>query len=563
MTVESRKNRFSYRHLGRYGEIAGVLVKYGFGDLLSRINIERYLSAGERIFRKIPQARQHHGISRWDRVRLALEELGPAFVKLGQFAGNRPDMLPADLIASLEKLQDAVPPFDGKVAAGIVEKELGKKIDGLFSSFSMTPFASASIGQVHRAKVPDGREVAVKVQRPHIQDVIGVDLEIMHHIASLMEKHVQGMGAFEPRRLVDEFGSAIRKEIDFTVEAMHIQHFTRNFHSDDTVCIPEVFLDYSSRRVLTTEFIDGLKVTRLDALYKAGLDPKEIARRGAAAVLRQIFIHGFFHADPHAGNILVKGDNVICFLDLGMTGILTPTSRQRLCSIIVGVVQQNPQKIVTALAEMSYRQLEHRDELEYEVSELIQEYGSRSLSAINVSEVLNRLSQIVAAYHIRIMPGFYLLVKAIVTIEGIGYRLDPQFNMMEHLEPFVRQMIRRQYDPLQIIREGGEVAGDLLHLLRDLPSEIRELLQLIKAGQVRFEFEHRGLDPITRKFDQVINRLVFGLVLASLVIGSSIVILSDIPPTLYGLPVIGLAGFIAAGLMGFWLLISILRHGRM
>jgi ubiquinone biosynthesis protein len=309
--------------------------------------------------------------------------------------------------------------------------------------------------------------------------------------------------------------------------------------------------------------INGIKISRVDELYKAGCDPKEIARRGAAAVLRQIFVHGFFHADPHAGNILIKDINVICFLDLGMTGILTPTSRNRLSAIIVGIAQQNPQRIVTALAEMSYRQLQHREELEYEISEMIQEYAARSLSTINVSEVLNRLSQLMAIHQIRVMPGFYLLVKAIITIEGIGYRLDPQFNMMDHIEPFVKKMIREQYDIGTLLREGGAAAGDLLHLLRDLPSETRELLQLVKAGQVKFEFEHRGLDPLSHKIDQVANRLVFGLVLASLVIGSSIVILSDIPPKFNGLPVIGLAGFLTAGVMAFWLLISILRHGRM
>ena len=562
MTPSEQKKKFSYRHIGRYGEIVAVLVKYGFGDLLSRLSIEKYIDAGKRIFRVTPQ-RHPPGITRWDRVRLALEELGPAFVKLGQFASNRPDILPPELIASLEKLQDAVPPFEGKEAIGIIEKELGKSIGALYAEFVPAPFASASIAQVHRARLPDGTEVAVKVQRPQIVEVIDIDLEIMHHLASLMQRHVQGLGGIEPRKLVDEFAHAIRKELDFTIEAMHIRHFARNFHDDPTVHIPIVFPTHSARRVLTTELIDGIKITRLDELYNAGCDPREIARRGAAAVLKQIFIHGFFHADPHPGNILIKEGNVICFIDLGMTGILTPTGRNRLSAIIVGIAQQNPQRIVTALAEMSYRQLQQREELEYEVSELIQEYAARSLAAINVSEVLHRLSRLMVIHQIRMMPGFYLLVKAIVTMEGIGYKLDPQFNMMDHIEPFVRRMIREQYDLYHLVRDGSAAAGDLLHLLRDLPSETRELLQLVKAGRVRFEFEHRGLDPITRKFDQVVNRLVFGVVLASLVIGSSIVILSDIPPKFYGLPVIGLAGFLTAGIMGFWLLISILRHERM
>ena len=562
MNNAGRKNRISYRHIGRYGEIAGILVKYGFGDLLSRINIDRYIRAGRRIFRR-PRNGVPHAYSRWDRVRMALEELGPAFVKLGQFASNRPDILPPDLIRSLERLQDAVSPFGKEDARLIIEEDLGLPITALFSEFTDVPFASASIGQVHRASLPDGTNVAVKVRRPHVAETIEVDLEIMRHIALLMRRHIQGLGAFEPERLVDEFSHAIRKEIDFTVEAMHMRQFTYNFRDDPTVHIPEMYSTHSARRVLTTELINGIKVSRIEDLLSAGYNPKEIARRGAAAVLRQIFVHGFFHADPHAGNILVRENNVICLLDLGMTGILTQTSRNRLSAIITGIVQQNPKRIVTALAEMSYRQLLHREELEYEVSDMIQEYASRPLAAVNVSDVLNRLSRLMADHQIRVMPGFYLLVKALVTIEGIGYRLDPQFNMMDHLEPFVKKMITEQYTVHAVLREGGVAAGDLLHLLRDLPAETREMLQLIKAGQVKFEFEHCGLDPVIKKIDQVVNRLVFGLVLASLIIGSSIVIFSDIPPKYNGLPVIGLAGFVTAGLMGFWLLLSILRHERM
>lgn len=563
MNKEVRRNgKFSYRHLGRYGEIVAVLVKYGFGDLLSRLNVEKYLNVGKRLLHKKETAAAP-GVSRWDRVRMALEELGPTFIKLGQFASNRPDILPVELIIALEKLQDGVPPFEGKHAIDTVEKELGAPLETLFREFAPQPFASASMAQVYRARLHDGQEVAVKVQRPQIDDSVMVDIEIMHHIGSLMQRHLHGLGALEPEKLVDEFAHAIRKELDFRIEAMHIRHFASNFKNDPTVYIPQVFESHSARRVLTTEFINGIKISRIDDLLHAGADPREIARRGAVAVLRQIFVHGFFHADPHAGNILIKENNVICFLDLGMTGILAPTTRSRLSAIVIGIAQQNPQRIVTALAAMSYRQLQNREELEYELSELLQEYASRSIAAINVSEVLNRLSQLMAVHQIRVMPGFYLLVKALVTIEGIGYRLDPQFNLMEHIEPFVRRMIREQYNVAHLLHDGGEAAGDFIRLLRDLPSETRELLQIVKAGQVKIEFEHRGLDPITKKLDQMVNRLVFGLVLASLIIGSSIVIYSDIPPKFHGFPLIGLAGFLAAGIMGFGLLISILRHERM
>ena len=271
-TAERRRTRFNYRHIGRYGEIVSVLVKYGFGDLLSRLSIDKYLKAGNRIFRR-KKENAAPGVSHWDRIRMAIEELGPTFVKLGQFAGNRPDILPAELIAALEKLQDGVPPFEGSEAVATIEKELGSPIGTLFSEFSVQPFASASMAQVHRARLPDGQEVAVKVLRPHIADTVAIDIDIMHHIGSLMQRHLHGLGALEPRKLVDEFAHAIRKELDFRIEAMHIRHFGHNFRNDDTVCIPKVYPTHSARSVLTTEFINGIKVSRTADLSTAFFMP--------------------------------------------------------------------------------------------------------------------------------------------------------------------------------------------------------------------------------------------------------------------------------------------------
>ncbi len=558
----THRKKIHYRHIGRYGEIVSALVKYGFGDLLSRLNIERYLSAGKRVLR-MKQGVRVEEFSKWDRIRMVFEELGPTFIKLGQFASNRPDILPPELVEALEKLQDAVPPFSEKEALKIIESELGKPVWVLFKEFSEKPFASASMAQVHRAVLKDGTEVAVKVQRPRIYDNITIDLEIMYHIASLIEKHYQNLEALNPIQLVEEFSNAVSKELDFTIEANHIDHFSHNFKDDPYIGIPKVYHEFTRKKVITTEFIHGIKITNVNALVDAGMDPKEIAARGASIVLKQIFTHGFFHADPHPGNILVTPGNVICFLDLGMTGILTPTSRERLSTIIIGIANRDPQKIVKALYDMSEQQLEKKEELEYEVAEMIQEYASRSLSAINIGDVLNKLSSLLTAHKLKVIPGFYLLVKAMVTMEGIGYKLDPDFNMMKHLEPFAECLIREQFGALHLAREGIDSLQDLFFLLRDFPSESRELLQLIKSGRLKFGFEHRGLDPMLRKFDQLVNRMVFGLVLAALVIGSSIVIHSKIPPTFYGLPVIGIIGFVGAFMMALWLLISILRHERM
>jgi len=293
------------------------------------------------------------------------------------------------------------------------------------------------------------------------------------------------------------------------------------------------------------------------------LDPGEIARRGARAVLKQIFVHGFFHADPHAGNIIVMDGNVICFIDLGMAGTLTPSTRRRMGSIIAGFARRDPEAIAKVIFELTDQRFDKREYLEHEIAELLQEYASAALRTINVGDVLQRLTRIMTNHSIRMIPGFYLLSKSMVTLEGIGYRLDPDFNLMEHIEPFARQLIGEQFGPLHLAKETAATAIDYAELFRSAPAEMRDLLHLIKKGRLRIEFEHRGLDPVFRKMDQVVNRMVFGLVLAALVIGSSIVVLSNIPPKLYGLPLIGIAGFLAAGFMGFWLLVSIVRNKKM
>ncbi len=485
--VTYRKGGIHYRHFGRYGEIISVLVKYGYGDLLSRLNIERYVSAGKRILR-MKQHAYVEELSKWDRIRMVFEELGPTFIKLGQFASNRPDILPPDLITSLEKLQDSVPSFSEQEAIKIVESELKKSVWELFKEFSEKPFASASMAQVHRAVLKDGTDVAVKVQRPRISEAVNTDLEIMYHLATLVTKHYQNLEALNPIQLVDEFAGAISKELDFSIEANHIDHFAHNFRDDPLIYIPKVYHEFTSKKVITTEYIRGIKITNVKELTDAGLDPKEIASRGASIVLKQIFTHGFFHADPHPGNILVTPGNIICFLDLGMTGILTPTSRERLSTIIIGIASRNPQKIVKALYDMAEQQLERKDELEYEIAELIQEYASRSLSNINIGEMLNRLSLLLTVHKLKIIPGFYLLVKALVTMEGIGYKLDPDFNMMEHLEPFAEQLVKEQFGAVHIAKEGIDTIQDSFFLFRDFPSEARELLQLVKVGRLKIGF---------------------------------------------------------------------------
>ncbi|MBN1129571.1 MAG: AarF/ABC1/UbiB kinase family protein, partial [Chitinispirillaceae bacterium] len=478
-----------YRHLARYGEIVGVLARYGFGDLLARMRVHRFVKAGRRALR-MKVLDELESVSRWDRVRMAIEELGPTFIKLGQFASNRPDVLPLDLVASLEKLQDAVPPFPQAEAMARIEKELGKPVGELFARIEEQPFASASVAQVHRATLHNGQEVAVKVQRPRIEEMVAIDIVIMGHLAQLLEKYLEDLRVLNLQQLVDEFAGALSKELDFTAEARHFDLFAANFRGDPEVHIPVVFKELTTRKIITTEFIHGVKITNAADMRSAGLDPREIACRGSRAVLRQIFVHGFFHADPHAGNIIIMENNVIAFVDLGMAGILTPTTRRRMSAIIEGFVRRDPEAIVRVLYELTDQRFDRREYLEHEIAELMQEYASAALRTVNIGEVLQRLSRIMVEHRFRLIPGFYLLVKSLVTLEGIGYRLDPDYSLMEQVEPFARRLIGERFGPVNIARDAVETGADFAALLRDLPDEARDLLHLVKAGRLRIEFEH-------------------------------------------------------------------------
>jgi len=553
----------TYRHINRYRQIITVLIKHGFGDLVSETNLAKYIDLGKK-FIPWKKDKKTESLSRWERVRKVLEELGPTFIKFGQIMSNRPDLLPRDLIYELEKLQDSVPQFSGKDAQKLVENELGKPIYETFKNFETCPIASASVSQVHRAELIDGEEIVVKVQRPGIEHIIEIDLEIMLHFANLTEKYIKGMDILSPINVIKEFEKSIKKEIDFTIEASNIERFGRNFQDDMTIYVPKVYRDYSTKKILTMEFIDGIKVSNIDAILDTGNDPKIIGNRAADLVLKQVFEHGFFHADPHPGNILVLNNNVICFLDFGMMGICLPKYKEYLSNIIVGVVKKDPKIITKSLIKFSYiDNIKNIDELEYQISVLIEQYSYKSLKDLNIGDCLGQLIKLILEFKIKTPPDMYLLMKSLITVEGVGRKLDPDFNAVEHVEPFAKKILKERMNPLKLTKDIYLSMIEFAFFLRDFPSEIKAIFEQIKHGQLKLKFEHRGLEPMLKTHERISNRIAFAIVLASLIVGSSLIILSGIPPKWNNIPIIGILGFIAGGIMGFWLLISILRHGKM
>ncbi|MCD6394932.1 MAG: AarF/ABC1/UbiB kinase family protein, partial [Planctomycetes bacterium] len=456
------------------------------------------------------------------------------------------------------------PAFPASQVREIIETELGDSLEVLFKEFDETPVASASISQVHRAVLPDGKVAAVKVQRPGIRGTIEVDLEIMFHLAELIEKHIQGMETLDPVGIVREFSRTIKRELNFDIEAGNIDRFARNFQSDTTIYVPKVYRHLSTDKVLIMEFVEGIKVSDLDTLTDANLNLELIADRGADIILKQIFEHGFFHADPHPGNILILPDNVICLLDYGMTGSLTGRNREHLGDLIAGIVRRNAKRMTRSLLRLSQLEnAENVESLEADIADFVEQHLYRPLKDIHMGNLLMQLIQLLIRHNLKIPPVFYLLDKALITVEGNGRKLSPEFDIIEHMKPFVRQLLSERLSVRKLRKDIYTASMDWEAVLRELPTDTRNIINKIKQGKIRIEFEHKGLEPMLKTHDRISNRVVYGIVLSSLVIGSSLIVLSGIPPKWQEIPIIGIIGFLTAGAMGFWLLISIMRHGKM
>ncbi|MEA3468143.1 MAG: AarF/ABC1/UbiB kinase family protein [Thermodesulfobacteriota bacterium] len=553
----------TYRHLKRYQRIIRLLFKYGFDDLVEGLHIDQYLETGLKMINRKPrQEIDKH--SRPERFRMALEELGPTFIKLGQVLSTRPDLIPPEYLNELAELQDNVPPFSFAEVKEIFLAETGKTPNELFREFDEQPIAAASIGQVHRGRLQDGNEVVIKVQRPNIENIIAVDLEILAHLASLMEQYLEEVQGHRPSAVVDEFARSLSMEIDYTVELANIQRFSRQFSDNETIYVPLVYSDLSTERILTMEYIDGIKASKLDTLRSQGYDLHLIAERGANLVMEQIFVHGFFHGDPHPGNIFILPDNITCFLDFGMMGRLSRGDREDFTDLMLSIVTKNDRKITDGVLSITtqFGEIDH-DALSRDLADLLDHYMYLPLKDLQAGKILQELLDLVQRHKLSIKPNLYLMIKALSTIEGVGLVLDPDLELIKLAEPYIKKVKAARFRPGRLAEEIHETSGEYLKLIQEMPEETRGILRQLRAGKMKLEFEHRGVGRLAKSLDQVSNRIAFAIVLAAQIIGSSLIILSDIPPKWNGIPIIGLAGFLIAGVMGFWLLISIIRHGRM
>ena len=559
----NRINR-NIRSLKRYRQVLGTLIKYGFGHIVEQLNIDYYIELGKRIVSLGTASRELERLTQAARFRLVLEELGPTFIKLGQLLSTRSDIVPADVLQELQKLQDHTPAVPTDLIMAQIHQELGYPVEELFATFEETPLATASIAQVHRGTLKSGEQIVCKVRRPDIKAVIETDTDIMMGMAYLIEKHLPGGEMYDPVGLVKEFRRSIQRELDFSREGRTTDRFAANFADEETIHIPEVYWDLTGQTVLTLEYVSGIKISQHEELKQAGLDLKEIARNGADNFLKQVFIHGLFHADPHPGNIHVLPGNVICIFDFGMVGRLDEDLKLHLTELLLCVLRRDVDRLIMQLLYSG----ELHDEsnlknLKRDLTEFIDDYYDILLQDLKVGKLLIDFVEILTEYQIKFPPNLLLLSRALFVMEGLGKQLDPDFNMVEQIKPFAEQIMKDRYSPSSIAKESAQVLQAYHALGKSLPKDIKEFINRINRNKFKIDVEHRGFERLINDLDKSTNRISFSMVIGSLIIGSSLIMQIDKGPVLFGFPILGLLGYTVAGILGLGLAIAILRSGRM
>ncbi len=549
------------RDLPRLHEIASVMIRYGWGDLVRVLGISGVLERAGRVL----HWQSTSEITQLDapvRIRRALEELGPTFVKLGQVLSTRVDMFPPHWIAEFEKLHSQVPAVPYEILHPDLVAAIGGEPAEVFADFNPVPLAAASIAQVHRATLKDGTSVVVKIRRPGIESVIRADLRILEHAARLLESEVPESRRYDPVHIVSQFSRSLNRELDLAKEARNIDQFARNFADDPLVEIPRVFWDFTNDRVNVQEEIVGMAGVDHKRLQAAGLNPRVLAARGADAVLRMVLEHGYFHADPHPGNVLFLPDDRIGMIDFGMVGMLTDSRRNQIVNLLYALIRKDEQALLQVLLDWSGESVADEDRLAYDVAELLQSYDNLQLKDVNIGALLNDITAMMRDNNLLLPADLTLLFKTLITLEGLGQQLDPEFHMIDHVTPFVENIIHQRFTPRAILARGRKSVRDTLEVLADVPRDLRHLLRDARRGRVRVDLDLKRLDNFGHQLDRASNRLTMGILTASLVVGSSIIMTVKGGPQLFGLPFFGLLGFLIAFFNSVWIIFSIWRSGK-
>ncbi len=494
---------------------------------------------------------------------MVCEELGTTYIKFAQIASNRPDLLPDELIDELTKLQDRAPVVPLKIIKSILKKEFKRPIEDLLESFDERPLASASMAQVHRAVLKGGREVVLKIQRPNLKNIIAKDLAILKNIVSIIETYFPKYLVYNPEELVKMFENSITEELSFSHEVANMKHFRRMFTHNSDVYVPDVYEELCTDSVICMEFIDGFKITDLEQLRKHKITGRDLALRGIGLYFEQVFEHGFFHADPHPGNIFVLKDGKIAFIDYGMMGSVIESDKITFAKMLLAMYERDIQGLKKAILKFSTGlERKKQQELEYDIIYFLRNYTNTSIENIDGNEVMRGLNALFFDYKIKIPSKLLLLLKALLIIEGVGLKLDPDYDIIESIGPYARRLLTKRYNPTRVKNDALKSIEDNALFIKEFPEDMREIMDKIKEGKLHIEIEHKGLQPLYHNFEISVNRLSYTLIIVALLVASAIVTVAKIPPIVYNVPLIGVVGLVISTVMAIRLFYSIAKHGK-
>ncbi len=552
------------RELPRLHEIASVFIRHGLGEFVQRIGIAGVLERAGAILQRSPVA-EAVTLEPAQRMRMALEELGPSFVKLGQVMATRVDLFPPRWIAEFEKLHADVPPLPFEALLPELEHALGRSPFEVFRDIDANAHGAASIAQVHRARLQDGTPVVLKVRKPGVRETIEADLRLLRRVAELIESEIPEARRYRPSEIAEQFAKSLEREADFGVETRNIERFAKNFAGDPHIVIPRIFPEWTSEVLLVQEHVEGIPATDLQAVEKSGLDRKLLAARGVDAFLKMILLDGFFHADPHPGTVFYLPGNRLVIIDFGMVGRLSPQRRAQVLDLLGGLSRMAEEPMIDVLLDWAGDAYVDEGKLAADVNEMVFEYEGIPLKDIRVGNVIRQFAAIVRSHSIVLPSDLSLMFKTLITLEGLGRQYDPDFHITEHLTPLVRSALAERYQPNELMRRGRAAVNEFVNVVSSVPRDLARFLREARRGKTRIDLDLKRLDSFGRQLDRTLDRVTMGIMTASLVIGSAIVLSVRDGPEILGipvLPVIGLLGYVLAFLNSLWIVYGIWRSGR-
>lgn len=548
----------SARDLGRVQDIATALIRYGFGDLVRRLGMSRYLERAGRVLRWHNAETIVH-LDAPQRVTRALKELGPAYIKLGQLLATRVDLFPPHWIEEFEKLQDQVPPVSFEALRPQLEEDLGAAPETVFKNLDIIPLAAASIAQVHRAELDDGRKVVLKVRRPQIQATIEADLRLLARLAEIAERNLIEVRRYRPVEVVRQFTLSMRRELNFTSEGRHAERIAGSFVDDPNIVIPKIYRQWTTESLLVLDFIEGIPGRDIARAQAMGLDRKALAARGANAVLKMTLIDGFFHADPHLGNFFYLPGNRIALIDFGMVGRLSNERREQVIDLMHALVNRYTQEVVEVLLDWAGDNVVDTDVLAVDIDTFLDLYHGIPLKHIDLAAMLMDLITVLRDHQLVLPPDLALLFKAFFSLDGVGRRLDPDFDIVAQASPFLKRLMIGRYSPSVIARRSWRNMTNVVDILTGLPNDLRRVLRAARRGTLAINVDVARLDHFGHQLDRAASRVTMGLITAALIIGTSIIITIGEGPRFMGMPTFGFFGFIAASITGIAVIVSIIR----